>query len=75
MNSATKRGYNTTQAATYIGRSPSWLRKKRLRGMDDPGDPGPRYSKTPTGAAIYMKEDLDGWLDGLAKNTHAGAQS
>ena len=61
-----KRGYSTVEAAVYIGRSVSWLRKKRLRGVDDPGDPGPRYLKTEGGSAIYLKEDLDAWLDGLA---------
>jgi hypothetical protein len=61
-----KRGFTTVQAAEYIGRSPSWLRKKRLRGIADPGDPGPRYLKTEGGSAIYLKEDLDGWLDMLS---------
>ena len=61
-----KRGFTTREAGQYIGRSPSWLRKKRLRGTDDPGDPGPRYLKTDGGSAIYLKEDLDGWLDHLA---------
>jgi len=61
-----KRGYATGEAAIYIGRSVSWLRKKRLRGAADPGEPGPRYLKTAGGAAIYLREDLDAWLDGLA---------
>jgi hypothetical protein len=61
-----KRGFTTPQAGEYIGRSASWLRKKRLRGMEDPGDPGPRYLKTESGSAIYLKEDLDRWLDALA---------
>ncbi len=67
-NSTTpKRGFGTTHAAVYIGRSPSWLRKKRLRGADDPGDPGPRWFKTSTGGAIYLREDLDAWLDKLTE--------
>lgn len=61
-----KRGFTTREAANYIGRSTSWLRKKRLRGIGDPGDPGPRYIKTPSGAAIYLIEDLDAYLDALA---------
>lgn len=60
-----KRGFTTREAGEYIGRSASWLRKKRLRGADDPGDPGPRYLKTEGGSAIYLKEDLDQWLDQL----------
>jgi hypothetical protein len=62
-----KRGFTTREAATYIGRSPSWLRKKRLRGAADPGDPGPKYLKADGGSAIYLREDLDDWLDGHAK--------
>jgi hypothetical protein len=62
-----KRGYATVEAASYIGRSPSWLRKKRLRGAADPGDPGPRWLKTEAGSAIYLVEDLDLWLDGLSR--------
>jgi hypothetical protein len=61
-----KRGFRTVEAAQYIGRSASWLRKKRLRAADDHGDPGPRYLKTDSGGAIYLREDLDAWLDDLA---------
>jgi len=61
-----KRGFRTGEAAQYIGRSPSWLRKKRLRGNDDPGDPGPRWLNTDGGPTIYLIEDLDAWLNGLA---------
>lgn len=66
-----KRGYSTGEAAVYIGRSVSWLRKKRLRSVDDPGDPGPRFLKTEGGSAIYLREDLDAWLDGLAQHRAA----
>ncbi len=69
---SSKRGFSTCEAASYIGRSPSWLRKKRLRGGADPGDSGPRYLKTSTGAAIYLREDLDAWLDGLAEQSRQG---
>jgi hypothetical protein len=61
-----KRGFTTREAGEYIGRSASWLRKKRLRGNADPGDPGPRYLKTESGSPIYLKEDLDAWLDQLS---------
>ncbi len=68
-----KRGFSTREAAEYIGRSASWLRKKRLRGADDPGDPGPRWLKTDGGSAIYLREELDAWLDGLTEPTHKDA--
>ncbi len=64
-----KRGFTTREAGEYIGRSASWLRKKRLRGNEDPGDPGPRYLKPESGSAIYLKEDLDNWLDGQTSRT------
>jgi len=63
-----KRGFSTREAANYIGHSVSWLQKKRLRGADDPGDPGPRYLKTEGGLAIYLREDLDAWLDRLSES-------
>lgn len=64
-----KRGYTTREAAQYIGRSMSWLRKKRLRGAADPGDPGPKYLTTEGGGVLYLVEDLDAWLDGLAEHS------
>jgi anthranilate phosphoribosyltransferase len=67
MQQQTKRGFSTREAATYLGRSPSWLRKKRLRGVLDPDEPGPTYVKTPSGAVLYLREQLDNWLDNLER--------
>jgi len=67
LGHAEKRGFSTVEAGAYIGRSPSWLRKRRLRGANDPGDLGPRYRKTAGGSALYLKEDLDTWLNRLAE--------
>jgi len=61
-----KRAFTTREAANYIGRSSSWLRKKRLRGFADPTDAGPDFIKTPSGTVIYLREALDGYLDQLA---------
>ena len=63
-----KRGFSTREAARYIGRSVSWLRKKRLRGPEDPGDPGPRWIAEGRTGVIYLREDLDAWLDGLVRS-------
>jgi hypothetical protein len=68
-----KRGFTTREAGNYIGRSASWLRKKRLRGNEDPGNPGPRYLKAESGSAVYLKEDLDAWLDSLTDRAPATA--
>jgi hypothetical protein len=70
-----KRGFTTREAGEYIGRSASWLRKKRLRGTEDPGDPGPPYLKTDGGSAIYLKEDLDAWLDSHARRNAGVSES
>jgi hypothetical protein len=75
MTQVCKRGFTTPEAAIYIGRSSSWLRKRRLLGLDDPGDHGPRYLKTEGGSAIYLREDLDAWLDTLERSFAAPAES
>jgi hypothetical protein len=61
-----RRGFGTVDAGHYIGRSASWLRKKRMRGALDPGDPGPRFRRTAGGFPVYLREDLDSWLEGKA---------
>lgn len=48
---------NTTEAATYLRMSPSWLNKTRLHGT------GPVYFKT-GGRVQYDTRDLDAWLVG-----------
>jgi hypothetical protein len=73
--SSTKRGFSTAEAAVYVGKSVSWLRKKRLKGIDDPGDPGPRFIKTPAGPAIYLREDLDHYLDELERRFASAARA
>ncbi|HET9215357.1 MAG TPA: hypothetical protein VFR18_00160 [Terriglobia bacterium] len=64
-----KRAFTTREAANYIGRSSSWLRKKRLRGPADPTDAGPKFVKTPSGTVIYLREALDKYLDQLAADS------
>ena len=46
----------------YIGKSYSWLAKKAMRGLDDPGHDGPRFGKHGR-SVLYLKEDLDAWLE------------
>jgi hypothetical protein len=70
---APKRAFTTNEAGNYIGRSSSWMRKKRLRGAGDMSDPGPKYVETPSGTVMYLREDLDAYLDGLvARAEQAG---
>jgi hypothetical protein len=47
-----KRAFTTLEGGVYIGKSASWMRKKRLRGADDPGEPGPRCVRTPGGGVL-----------------------
>jgi len=45
----------TTEAATHIGKSASWLNKARMSGT------GPVYLKI-GGGVRYLPQDLDFWL-------------
>jgi len=56
------RALKTSAAARYIGLSASWLRKQRLRGPDDPRQPGPPFIRL-AGTCLYEISDLDAWLD------------
>lgn len=47
--------FTTNDAATYIGKSPSWLNKSRMNGS------GPVYLKL-GGAVRYLPADLEAWL-------------
>jgi hypothetical protein len=58
-----RRALRTLDAARYLGISASWLRKKRLRGTDDPGDPGPGYIRLSPLVIVYEIAELDRWLD------------
>lgn len=69
-----KRGFNTEEAAHYIGRSVSWLQKKRLHGVDDPGDLGPMFRKSASGYATYLREDLDSWLELLSRGNSSATE-
>jgi len=59
----------TDAAAQYLGISPAWLKKLRLKAPDDPGVKGPRYIKIGKNTVLYRTEDLDAWLE-----AHAHAQ-
>ena len=58
-----KRGFSRREAALYIGCSYSWLAKKAMRKAEDPGYPGPRFIKAGGKRVLYLKEDLDQWLE------------
>ena len=58
------RAVRTADAAQYLGISASLLRKLRLRGPDDPGEPGPSYIRLSPQLIVYELAELDAWLEG-----------
>lgn len=56
MSLAEPRYLNTEQAGSYLGLSPSTLRRMRVTGE------GPRYSKAGR-RVIYDPHDLDEWVE------------
>ncbi len=69
----TPRGFKTSEAARYLGVSPSWLRKLRMRGPDDPGTLGPKW-RGRGDLIIYTREDLDAWIDSLDERPKGKSQ-
>ena len=60
---APRRALRTTDAARYLGISPSLLRKMRARGPDDPLGLGPEYVRLSPSLIIYEIAMLDAWLE------------
>jgi hypothetical protein len=63
---APRRALRTTEAARYLGVSPSLLRKMRCRGHDDPLGVGPSFIKLSPSLIVYEITSLDAWLDSIA---------
>jgi hypothetical protein len=61
--STPRRALRTTDAAKYLGVSPSLLRKFRMRGPDDPGQAGPEFIRLSPSLIVYEITALDAWLD------------
>ena len=53
------RGFNTANAATYLGWSASFLRRARLGKTKIPGPRFKKHGKRVT----YLREDLDAFLE------------
>ena len=58
-----KRGYTEKEAAVYIGMSPSFLKQDRCYGVVGNRAKGPNFRKIGKKRVIYLKEDLDLWLE------------
>lgn len=64
-----KRALSEIEASEYIGMSRSFLRQSRMEGNRDNRTPAPPFLKI--GRSVrYLKEDLDTWLNGFAKQSH-----
>ena len=55
------RALSTPDAGRYVGQSEGYLKKAR-RGLTD--IPGPKFRKIGK-RVVYLREDLDTWLDGF----------
>jgi predicted DNA-binding transcriptional regulator AlpA len=62
-NAVPRRALRTTPAAQYLGISASLLRKMRMRGSEDPLDPGPKFIRVSPALVLYDVAELDAWLD------------
>lgn len=58
-----RRALRTTDAARYLGVSPSLLRKMRSRGRDDPLGAGPAFIRLSPSLIVYEIRELDAYLD------------
>lgn len=65
MHKLKPRGMTEVDAAVYIGTTEGALRKSRSTGLLG-GVNAPSWIKLKT-KVIYLKEDLDSWLDGQVK--------
>jgi hypothetical protein len=68
-----RRALRTTEAARYLGVSPSLLRKMRSRGPADPLGVGPAYIRLSPSLIVYEISVLDAWLDAHSLNTGKAA--
>lgn len=53
---------NEKEASIYIGMSVSFLQKDRMNGALPGRELGPRYAKLGK-RVVYLREDLDAWLE------------
>ncbi len=58
-----KRGFTTLETSIYTGLSESLLRQGRMNGVRDKRIETPPFVRLGGRKIIYLKEDLDKWLD------------
>lgn len=73
MNAAEKRAFSTKEAAQYLSVSESHLKHARTDGVRPGRLDAPSHVKLAGGRVVYLREELDGWLDAKAAQTVSGA--
>lgn len=63
----TKKELTETEAAIYIGRSKSFLRKCRCEGKAGTSRRGPKFTRDSPRSIRYPVDELDKWLAGRRK--------
>ena len=58
-----KRAYSTKEAALYVGFSETMLKQSRMTGPRAKRIDAPQYTRLGCRKIVYLKEDLDAWLD------------
>lgn len=69
-NNSIKRAYTEIEASRYIGMSRSFLRQSRMHGQREGKIPPPKFLKAGKRKIIYLREDLDRWLEQFQKAEH-----
>ena len=57
-----KRAFDTSEAGRYVSLSVSYLQKARLKNTTRSYD-APKHTRITDKKIVYLREDLDGWLD------------
>lgn len=57
-----KRAFDTSEASDYVALSVSYLQKARLKNAARSYD-APKHTRITDKKIVYLREDLDAWLD------------
>ena len=58
-----KRAFSIDEAAHYTALSVSYLRQARMTGSNAPKYDAPQHTVITNRKIVYLREDLDAWLD------------
>ena len=64
-----KRAFSTSEAAEYVALSQSYLQKARMTAPTVREFDAPAHTRISTKKIVYLKEDLDAWLDAHKAST------